>query len=72
MHPDMGKKLQFVVSGYLHLAQMNTNPPTQNIGFSIAFHLHIHVHELEQAFNKLTSKANMYTPPIWANSYILW
>ena len=34
--------------------------------------IHIHVHELEQAFNKLTSKANMYAPPIWANSYILW
>ena len=54
---------------YLFLAQTDTNPPTNsNLGYSIAFHLNIHDHWLEQAFGKHTSETKMYAPLIWANS----
>ena len=45
---------------------------TQNIGFSIPFHLYIHDHDLEQVSGTLTCEVFIYVPPISPNGYIFW
>ena len=42
---------------------------TQNLGFSMPFHLCIYDQDLEEAFGTLTFGASMYVPLIWANSF---
>ena len=45
---------------------------TQNLGFSIPFHLYIHDNEWQWAGCTPTWRSDMYAPPIQAFCYILW
>ena len=58
--------LQYSVTLLVWLKRTPVNKLTQNIGFSIPFHLHIHDHDLKWAGCTPTCGLDMYVPPIQA------
>ena len=57
---------------FLWLKLIRNNKLTQNLGFSIPFHLYVHAHDFEQAFRTHIRGVNMYVPPLLPNGYISW